>query len=225
VQLGRQAINPPGEARQDLWIIQELGRRLGLNWQYDGPADVFDEIRKAAASVAGITWERLEQSDSVTYPCEHEGDPGEPVIFRDGFPTANGRGKFVPAEYIHAAELPDTDYPFVFTTGRQLEHWHTGSMTRHATVLNALEPLAVVSIHPADLEKVGAKAGDVIRIESRRGKVEAKARADYGMQRGTLFMAFCYNEAAANLVTTEELDPFGKIPEFKYCAVRVSAAA
>ena len=157
--------------------------------------------------------------------CEQEGDPGEPVIFQHGFPTPDGRGKFVPAEYIHAAELPDPEFPFIFTTGRQLEHWHTGSMTRNATVLNALEPLAVVSIHPDDLDKVGAKAGDLIRIESRRGKVEAKARADYGMQRGTLFMAFCYNEAAANLVTTEELDPFGKIPEFKFCAVRVCAAA
>ncbi|MFH0340599.1 MAG: formate dehydrogenase subunit alpha, partial [Chromatiales bacterium] len=132
VQLGRQAIDPPGDARQDLWIIQEMARRLGLDWSYSGPAEVFAEIRKACPSMAGITWERLEKEDSVTYPCEQEGDPGEPILFQDGFPTKSGKGRFVPAAYTKAAELPDHDYPFVFLTGRQLEHWHTGSMTRRS---------------------------------------------------------------------------------------------
>ncbi len=224
VQMGRQALDPPGDARQDLWIIQEIARRLGLDWNYGGPADVFEEIRKATPSMAGMTWERLDAEHSLTYPLEQEGDPGEPTIFTDGFPTPSGRGRFVPAEYTRAAELPDEEYPFVFITGRQLEHWHTGAMTRHASVLDALEPEPVVSIHPQDLERLGASPGDTVRITSRRGSVTAYARVDSGVQPGAVFMAFCYNEAAANLITTEELDPFGKIPEFKFCAVRLEKA-
>ncbi len=221
VQLGRQAIDPPGDARQDWWIIQEIARRMGLDWDYHGPADIFEEMRQAMPSIAGITWERLESEDSVIYPCEKEGDPGEPVIFTQGFPTPSGKGLFMPAEFTHAAELPDDEYPFVFITGRQLEHWHTGAMTRHASVLDAIEPDPVVQIHPEDLAALGAAPGELITLESRRGKVTAYARPEVGMQRGTVFMAFCYNEAAANILTNEALDPDAKIPEFKFCAVRV----
>ena len=224
VQLGRQALDPPGQARQDLWIIQEIARRLGRRWNYGGPADVFEEIRAAMPSLAGITYERLEREGSCTYPLEHEGDPGEPVIFVDAFPRAGGLGLFAPAAYSHADELPDPAYPFIFTTGRQLEHWHTGSMTRRATVLDALEPEAVVSIHPDDLATLGAAAGSAIALESRRGRVVAFARSDRGMQRGVLFMPFAYNEAAANLLTNDAIDPFGKIPEFKFCAVKLAVA-
>jgi formate dehydrogenase major subunit len=222
VQLGRKAVDPPGQARQDLDLIQEIARRLGLDWNYPGPREVFDEIRRATPSMAGITWERLEEEGSLTYPLEHEGDPGQPVIFTENFPRAGGRGLFYPAPFTHADELPDDEYPFVFTTGRQLEHWHTGSMTRRATVLDALEPDPVVSIHPDDLVALGAQAGSAITLESRRGTLTAYARADLGMQRGTLFMPFAYNEAAANLLTNDAIDPFGKIPEFKFCAVRLS---
>jgi formate dehydrogenase major subunit len=221
VQLGRRAIDLPGQARQDLWIIQEIARRMGLDWNYAGPKEVFEEIRKATPSIAGMTWERLEREDSLIYPLENESDPGKPVIFKEGFPTKTGKGRFVPAEYIKAAELPDNDYPFIFITGRQLEHWHTGSMTRHARVLDAIEPEPVINIHPRDLDAIGAKPGDMIKVKSRRGKVAARARTDPGMQPGSIFMAFCYHEAAANLLTTEVLDPYGKIPEFKFCAVRV----
>ena len=222
VQMGRQVVDPPGEARQDLWIIQEIAKRMGLDWNYSGPDEVFSEMRQAMPSIAGMTWERLEDEDSLTYPLENEGDPGEPVIFTDGFPTFNGRGLFVPAKFIHADELPDDEYPLIFITGRQLEHWHTGSMTRHASMLDAIEPDPVAEIHPEDLEKLGGKPGELVTIESRRGKITAYARADSGIQRGTLHMAFCYNEAAANLITNEALDPFGKIPEFKFCATRVT---
>jgi formate dehydrogenase major subunit len=222
VQLGRQAIDPPGEARQDLWIIQEIARRLGLDWNYQGPRDVFNEMRKAMRSIAGITWERLETQDSVVYPCENEGDPGQPVIFVDQFPRKGGKGLFVPAAFSRADELPDDEFPYIFITGRQLEHWHTGSMTRHATVLDAIEPDPVVMVHPLTLEALGGKAGEPITIESRRGKITAYARSDVGLQPGTLFMAFCYNEASANLITNEALDPYGKIPEFKFCAVKVA---
>ncbi|MSR14660.1 MAG: formate dehydrogenase subunit alpha [Gammaproteobacteria bacterium] len=224
VQLGRQALAPPGDARQDLWIIQELARRLGLNWHYPDARAVFAELRLASPSIAGVTWERLEHSHSVTYPCEHEGDPGEPILFKGGFPTPNGRGKFVPAAYTHAAELPDEAYPFILITGRQLEHWHTGSMTRHASVLDALEPEPVMNLHPQDIVEAGLTAGSFVRAESRRGHLSARVRADPGIQRGTVFIAFCYVEAAANLLTNEALDPFGKIPEFKFCAVRIACA-
>ena len=221
VQLGRQALDPPGDARQDLWIIQQVAQRLGLDWSYAGPAEVFNEVRAATPSLAGITWERLESEGSCTYPLEHEGDPGEPVIFIENFPRPGGRGLFYPAAYTHADEMPDTEYPFVFTTGRQLEHWHTGSMTRRASVLDQLEPDPVVSVHPDDLVALGSEPGGVITLESRRGSLTAYARADRGMQRGTLFMPFVYNEAAANLLTNDAIDPFGKIPEFKFCAVRL----
>ncbi len=222
VQIGRQALQPPGEARQDLAIIVEMARRLGLDWHYDHPRQVFDEMRKAMPSIAGITWDRLEREHGVTYPCRQEGDPGEPVIFVDRFPTASGRGTFMPAKIIPAAERPDGDYPFVLITGRQLEHWHTGSMTRRAAVLDALEPNAVVSMHPLALQAIGAEPGDVVAVESRRGTVCLYARADDGMPQGAVFIPFAYYEAAANVLTNPALDPFGKIPEFKYCAVRVS---
>ncbi len=224
VQLGRQAIDPPGEARQDLWIICEMARLIGLEWDYQDEQDVFAEIRQAVPSLAGITWDRLQQVDSLTYPLLQEGDPGEPVIFKGGhFPTKDGRGKFVPARHIKPAELPDGDYPFVFMTGRQLEHWHTGTMTRHSRVLDRLEPDPVIIVNPDDLQSMNLKSGDKIRVESRRGNIVALTRADIGMQSGTIMMPFTYHEAAANLLTIAALDPFGKIPEFKYCAVRVSA--
>ena len=227
VQLGRRALDLPGDARQDLWIIQEIAKRLGLNWNYGGPesgvAQVFDEMRKAMPSIGGITWERLNRDDAVTYPCVEEGDPGDPVVFTQDFPTATGRAKFVPADIIPAAERPDNEYPMILITGRQLEHWHTGSMTRRASVLDAIEPNPVASIHPLDLTALGAKPGDVITVASRRGTVSLYARADDGTPQGAVFIPFCYYEAAANLLTNAALDPFGKIPEFKYCAVRVTA--
>ncbi len=222
--MGRQAIDPPGDARQDLWIIQELANRIGLDWHYEGPQDVFEEIRKAVPSMAGMTWERLEQEDSLTYPLENEGDAGEPVIFKDGiFPTDDGRGRFVPAEHIEPAELPDKDYPFIFTTGRQLEHWHTGTMTRHSRVLDAIEPGPCIMINPEDLKDFNMKTGDILVIESRRGRIAATTRADEHMQKGVVMMPFTFSEAAANLISNDALDPFAKIPEFKFCAVKLTS--
>jgi len=223
VQMGRAAVTPPGDAKQDLWIIQEIANRLDCGWNYSGPEDVFNEMRQAMPSIAGMTWDRLENEDSLTYPLEKVGDSGEPIIFTDGFPSESGRGKFVPASYVHANEMPTHDFPIIFITGRQLEHWHTGSMTRHSPTLDAIEPDPVVAIHPEDLQELGVEPGEIITIESRRGKISAYARADIGIQKGSLFMAFCYNEASANLITNDALDPSAKIPEFKFCAVKVCA--
>jgi formate dehydrogenase major subunit len=223
VQLGRQALDAPGEARKDLDIIIDLGRRLGLDWTYTHPRDVFAEMRLAMPSIAGITWERLEADSAVTYPCEREGDPGEPVVFTESFPTANGRARLVPAALIPAAEQPDHEYPFVLITGRQLEHWHTGSMTRRTEVLDALEPGPVGSFNPQDLADFGVAPGSAMTVASRRGSITLYARADNGTPRGTVFIPFCFYEAAANVLTNPVLDPVGKIPEFKFCAVRVTA--
>lgn len=222
VQLGRQAIDPPGQARHDIWIIQQIAARLGLDWRYGGVADVFDEMRQAMPSIGGITWERLEREHAVTYPCKAEGDAGEPVIFTEDFPTPTGRARFVPADIVPAAERPDSDYPMVLITGRQLEHWHTGSMTRRAGVLDALEPDPVALVHPLDLAALGGTPGDIVTLASRRGQVSLYARADDGTPRGAVFVPFCYYEAAINKLTNAALDPFGKIPEFKYCAIRMT---
>jgi formate dehydrogenase major subunit len=222
VQMGRQAVPPPGDARQDLWIIQEIGKRLGLPWHYGHVSEVFDEMRHTMPSIGGITWERLEREHAVTYPCEQEGDPGQPVVFTDHFPREGGKARFVPADIIPADERPDADYPMVLITGRQLEHWHTGSMTRRASVLDAIEPDPTALVHPLDLAATGAKPGDLLTIESRRGKVVLWARADEGTPRGAVFVPFAYYEAAINKLTNAALDPFAKIPEFKYCAVRVT---
>ena len=228
VQLGLQAIDPPGDARADLWIIQEIAKRMGLTWHYAGEhhgvAEVYDEMRRAMhAAIGGITWARLLRESSVTYPCHTEDDPGEPTVFKHHFATDDGRVHLVPAGLIPANEQPDAQYPFVLITGRQLEHWHTGSMTRRATVLDAIEPTATASMCSADLQALGVQAGDVMTVASRRGQVSLRARLDEGTPQGTVFIPFAYQEAAANLLTNPALDPFGKIPELKYCAVSVTA--
>jgi formate dehydrogenase major subunit len=225
VQIGRAALPLPGNARLDWWIIQEIARRIGLDWSYTHPRDVFAEMKLAMPSLNGITWERLEREDSVTYPCDSETEPGHEIVFGDGFPTASGRGRLVPAAIIPPAEEPDAEYPMVLTTGRQLEHWHTGAMTRRASVLDEIEPEAVASLAPAELRRLGIAAGEQIRVTTRRGKIELKARADSAVAPGQVFIPFCYAEAAANILTNPQLDPIGKIPEFKFCAAKVEPAA
>ncbi len=227
VQLGRPAVSPPGEARLDLWIIQQIANRLGLNWNYVGEhagvAEVYEEMRQAMhTAISGITWRRLLKDDSVTYPCLSEDDPGQPTVFTDQFPTPNGRVRLVPADLIPANERPDQDYPFVLITGRQLEHWHTGSMTRRSQVLDAIEPQATASLCSADLQALGIAPGDVVTLQTRRGQLSLVARCDEGTPPGAVFVPFAYYEAAANKLTNPALDPFGKIPEFKFCAVKVS---
>ncbi|PID62222.1 MAG: formate dehydrogenase subunit alpha [Gammaproteobacteria bacterium] len=222
VQMGRPAVAPPGDAREDWWITTELAKRLGLDWNYTHPKEVFAEMKRSMKSLDNITWERLEQ-EAVTYPSLSPEDPGQPIVFGDGFPRPEGRAKFTPAHLVSPAETPDADYPMVLITGRQLEHWHTGSMTRRSHVLDALEPEANCSMHPATLRELGVAAGDRVRISTRRGSVEIMARADRAVAEGQVFMPFAFVEAAANTLTNPVLDPFGKIPEFKYSAARVTA--
>jgi formate dehydrogenase major subunit len=221
VQMGRQALPPPGDARQDWWIIQELARRLGLDWNYAHVRDVFAEMRLGMPSLNGITWDRLERESAVTYPCDSEDEPGHDVIFGEGFPTESGRGKLVPAAVLPPDELPDEAFPMILTTGRLLEHWHTGAMTRRASVLDALEPEAVAHLSPRDLRRLDVAPGAPVRVSTRRGTIELAARADRDVPPGLVFIPFCYAEAAANLLTNPALDPYGKIPEFKFCAAQV----
>ena len=230
VQLARPVLPLPGQARQDLWIVTAMARELGLDWSGYGaePTDctqavphVFEEMRHVMPSIGGISWRRMADEGAVTYPCAHEEDPGEVVVFTDHFPTPSGRARFVPADIVPAAERPDAEYPLVLITGRQLEHWHTGSMTRRSGVLDALEPDPVALLHPLELERLGLVPGDLLTLETRRGHVSLWARADATTPEGTVFVAFCWAEAAINRLTNAALDPVAKIPEFKYCAARV----
>jgi formate dehydrogenase major subunit len=223
VQMGRQAVAPPGEARADWWITIEIARRMGLAWTYGGPEDVFAEMKEAMPSLDNITWERLLAESAVTYPCPAPDHPGEDIVFADRFPTADGLGKFVPADVIPPDELPDEVYPYILSTGRQLEHWHTGAMTRRASNLDAIEPSPTAQLNPLTIRKLGIAAGDMVRVTSRRGSVMLQARAEEGVPENVVFIPFAYVEAAANILTNPKLDPFGKIPEFKYCAVNIQA--
>ena len=224
VQIARPVISPPGEARQDWELIQEIAQRIGLHWAYRDVAQVFAEMTQVMPSLNNITWERLVREDAVTYPCDAPDKPGNEIIFANSFPTASGRAKIVPADLLPPDELPDAEYPLVLTTGRLLEHWHTGSMTRRASSLDTLEPEAIAGLNPRDMEGLGVEAGGFIRVSTRRGQVVLKARADRDVAEGMVFIPFCFAEAAANLLTNPQLDPMGKIPEFKFCACKVEQA-
>lgn len=221
IQMARAALNPPGQARQDWELIQEIAQRIGLNWNYTHPSDVFAEMTQVMPSLNNITWERLEREDAVTFPCSAPNQPGTEIMFGDGFPTTSGRGRIVPAEILPPDELPDENYPMVLTTGRMLEHWHTGSMTRRAKILDSLEPEAVACLNWRDLEKMKIEPGNNVNVSTRRGKISLKARQDQDVPEGMVFIPFCFAEAAANLLTNPKLDPIGKIPEYKFCAARV----
>ena len=221
VQMGRQAVLPPGEAKQDWWITVELAKRLGLNWDYTDPSQVFAEMKKGMKSLENITWDRLENENAVTYPSLSKQDPGQAIVFGDGFPRTEGRARFTPANIIAPDEIPDSDYPMILTTGRQLEHWHTGSMTRRSNVLDSVEPEANCSMHPKTIRALGVMPGDLVRLSTRRGRIEIMVRSDRAVSEDMVFLPFAYVEAAANILTNSALDPYGKIPEFKFCAVKV----
>lgn len=224
VQIARPVVNPPGEARQDWELIVELAQRVGLPWRYAQVADVFGEMTQVMPSLKNITWDRLLREDAVTYPCDAPDKPGNEIIFATSFPTKSGRAKIVPTELLPPDELPDETYPLVLTTGRLLEHWHTGSMTRRASNLDTLEPEAIAGLHPGEMAKRNIAPGSFIRVSTRRGDVVLKARADRDVAEGMVFIPFCFAEAAANLLTNPQLDPMGKIPEFKFCACKVEPA-
>ncbi|WP_136444052.1 formate dehydrogenase subunit alpha [Pacificoceanicola onchidii] len=224
VQVGMPVRTPPGEARQDWKLLVEMGQRSGLDWDYPDVGAVYDEMAANMPSLDNITWDRLVREGVVTYPVQSDDGPGEEIIFYDGFPTASGKAKLVPTDLVPPDEMPDEEFPLVLTTGRMLEHWHTGAMTRRATHLNAQEDEAVVSMHPKDIGRMGFERGQQVTVETRRGAITLTLRADRDVTPGMLFIPFCFVEAPANFLTNPQLDPFGKIPEFKFAAARISAA-
>jgi formate dehydrogenase major subunit len=224
VQMGRPAVTPPGEAREDWVITTELAKRLGLGWTYTHPSQIFAEMKLNMKSLTNITWDRLERESCVTYPSLSPTDPGQSIVFADGFPRPDGRAKFTPASIIAPDEVPDFDYPMILTTGRQLEHWHTGSMTRRSKVLDAVEPEANCSLHPKTLRSLGVEPGGHVRLSTRRGTITIMARADRAVAEDMVFLPFAFVEAAANILTNPAVDPYGKIPEFKFSAVKVEMA-
>jgi formate dehydrogenase major subunit len=224
VQMGRQALPLPGDTKWDWWITQEIGRRIGLPWNYQHPSEIYTEMASLMPSLDNISWERIERESSVTYPADAPDQPGHDVVFDKGFPRPGGFGKLVAAKLTPPDETPNADYPFILTTGRQLEHWHTGAMTRRAVTLDALEPGPVASVSRGTIARLGIAPGDMIRVSTRRGVIELASRQDDAIPDGVVFIPFAYVEAAANLLTNPALDPFGKIPEFKYCAAKVEKA-
>jgi formate dehydrogenase major subunit len=221
VQMGRTALPLPGEAKVDWWITQEIARRLGLDWNYKHPSEIYTEMASLMPSLDNISWERVERESAVTYPSDAPDQPGRAVVFDKGFPRPGGFGKLVAARLTPPDERPDAEFPMVLTTGRQLEHWHTGAMTRRASTLDALEPGAVASLSRGQIAKLGIEPGDRVRVSTRRGSIELYVRQDDAVPDGVVFIPFAYVEAAANMLTNPALDPFGKIPEYKYCAARV----
>ncbi len=221
VQIGRPALDLPGEARQDWELIVQLADRIGLDWNYADVGEVYTEMASLMPSLQNISWERLMAEDTVTYPADAPDKPGNEVLFVKGFPTADKRGKIVPADLLPPDEVPDEEYPMVLTTGRLLEHWHTGAMTRRSKVLDELEPEGIAVMNPFEINRLGLKAGDMISVATRRGTIEAILRADREVADGMVFVPFCFNESPANRLTNPQLDPYGKIPEFKFCAARV----
>jgi formate dehydrogenase major subunit len=224
VQMGRKALPLPGDAKEDWWITVELAKRMGLNWTYTHPREVYPEMASMMPALDNISWERVEREDAVTYPSDAPDKPGRDVVFDKGFPRPGGFGKLVAAKLMPPAEDTDAEYPFILTTGRQLEHWHTGAMTRRSTVLDTLEPSPTAGVSRGTISKLGIRPGDMLRVTTRRGTVELASRQDDGVPDGVVFIPFAYVEAAANLLTNPALDPFGKIPEFKYCAAKVEPA-
>ncbi len=220
IQIGHKAIDTPGDARADLDILIELSQRLGLPTTFHSPQDVMREIATVTPSWAGVTYDRLEGA-GLQYPVPTADHPGTAFLFDHAFPTSDGRATFVPVEYTDPVELPDDDYPFVMNTGRQLYHWHTGTMTRRASGLDAREPTPIVEIHPADAKDLGVREGELVRLTSRRNFMVSAARITERVARGQVFVPFHFREAAANLLTNPVLDPYAKMAELKICAVRI----
>jgi formate dehydrogenase major subunit len=219
VQFGHRVVQPPGEARQDWEILADLCARLGAPWHYHDIAAIYDEMRQLVPEYAGISHARSER-EGTQWPAPTAEHPGTPIIGE----IPRGKGLLRPAEWLPAKELPDALYPLVLNTGRVLEHWHTGTMTRRSKPLDAISPEAFVEVHARDAAPLGVRDGQLVRVASRRGEVVLKAKVTERLRAGTVFIPFHFHEAAANLLTIDALDPYAKIPEFKFCAVRVAPA-
>jgi predicted molibdopterin-dependent oxidoreductase YjgC len=222
IQLSHKAIDPPGNARGDLEIIIDLSNRIGLPTPFTNSAEVMDEIARVTPSWQGVSHARLEGNGGLQYPVPHADHPGTDFLFDDVFPTRDGKATFVGVEFLPPSELPDGEYPFMLNTGRQMYHWHTGTMTRRSFALDAREPGPIVELNPADALELDVADGDEVVVASRRGEVRISVRISTRVARRQVFIPMHYREAAVNLLTNPELDPYAHIPEFKVCAVSVA---
>ena len=224
VQLGRKVLEPRGQARPDWQIIQDISNRVGLPMDYSHPSEIFDELVSVMPNYGGLSYDNLGLTGKLYPNSDPAHSDGTVVLFDERFGTDDGLAHLVPAEWLPAKELPSDEYPFILNTGRLLEHWHTGSMTRRSFALDAIQPDPHVFMNPGDAEEMGVRDGDFVRISSRRGTIETRVRLSHRDTPGTCFMPFHFREAAANLLTIDEIDPTGKIPEFKFCAVSIERA-
>ena len=221
VQRIRKVINPPGEAKADWKIIAGISTAMGYPMSYSTAKEVFEEIASVTPSYAGISYKRIEK-EGIQWPCPTAEHNGTKFLHKDKF--TRGLGLFHAVEYIPPAEVTDKEYPFILSTGRVLYHYHTGTMTRRSLGTTELCPESLVELNPVDADKFGISDGQMIKVTSRRGSVNAKTKITEKSPQGTIFMNFHFAEAAVNLLTNPVLDPIGKIPEYKVCAVKLEAA-
>jgi formate dehydrogenase major subunit len=220
VQFGRPALALPGQARQDWELICAISNRMGYPMRYGSVAEVFDEMAQCGESYTTLNYGNLGPLGKW-YPCADPAtEEGERIVFHDTFPS--GPAKLVPAHHLEPAEIPNDEYPLILNTGRMLEHWHSGVMTRRSVALNALAPEAFVEMHPDDAGRLDIRDGQMVRVASRRGEIVLKAIVSDRTYSGEIFIPMHFREAAANVLTNPAVDPWGKIPEFKFCAVRVT---
>ena len=224
IQLTEAALTPPGQARGDLEILIELSNRLGLRTDFRGPGDVMREIASVTPNWRGVSYEMLRQRRSIQYPVLTPDSEGTPFLFEDRFPTPDGRARFVPVEFLKPDELPSDEFPFILNTGRQMYHWHTGTMSRRSEGLDSREPVPIIEMHPSDAIDLGVGEGDTVRVTSRRGTVLIGVRLSDRQAPGQVFMPMHFREAAANLLTNPQLDPYARIASFKISAVRIEPA-
>lgn len=222
IQLSEQAVDPPGEARADWEILVELSNRCGLKTEFDSPESIMDEVSRVAPSWTGVSYDRL-SGGGLQYPVPNRDHPGTSYLFAESFPTKDGRASFQPAQYSDPDELPDDEFPFIMNTGRQLYHWHTGTMTRRSQGLDAIEPIATMEIHPDDAVALGLADGDLAKLTSRRNSIIISVRISDRVARKQVFVPFHYREAAANLLTSPVLEPHAKMPELKISAVKIES--
>jgi len=222
VQRMHRVVEPQGDVRDDWRIIQEIANRMGMSWSYETPQDIFEEIRKVTPSYAGITYERLEP-EGLQWPCPSTDHPGTPILHRDKF--SRGLGLFTPIEYTPPAEGTDREYPLILTTGRLLEHFHSGTMTRNSRVLDEIVPEGFIEIHPIDAANFNIADGDLIAVSTRRGSIRIRARVIGRSNPGVVFIPFHFYESCANRLTIACFDPVCKIPELKVCACQVQKVA
>jgi predicted molibdopterin-dependent oxidoreductase YjgC len=218
VQRVRSALRPPGEAREDWRIVCDISSRMGYPMDYPDAAAIQEEIASLTPIYGGITYDRIE-GVGLQWPCLTRDHPGTKFLHQGCF--TRGRGKFYAARFRPPKETPDSEYPFILTTGRLLEHWHTGTMTRRCTVLDYVVPHGTLELNPEDARRVGAEDGTTVAVISRRGRIEIPVAVTQRVAEGTVFLSFHFREHPANALTIAALDPVAKIPELKACAVRI----